>query len=88
MKMTDLAVRGVSGGSISDVVGPAGGEASDGITRYVQGPWGLPVEASVEAQGPVLQPGSVADPAWAGCTVCMPNLGGGPAWAGCKGRMV
>lgn len=89
IKMTDLAVRGVSGGSISDVVEPTGGDASDGITRYVQGPWGLSVEASAEAQGPVPQPGSVAVLAWVVYTRCIgqPDPGLHPAWAGCKARM-
>jgi hypothetical protein len=92
MKMTDLDVRGVSGGSISELVEPVGGEASEGITRYVQGPWGLKAEASVEAQVPAPQPGSgsVADPTWAGCMVCMlhSDPGAHQAWAACKGRTV
>jgi hypothetical protein len=90
MKMTDLAVRGVSGGSTSDVVEPTGGVVSDGITRYVQGPWGLSVEASAEAQGLVPRPGSVAVLAWAGCTPCMvqPDPGPDQAWAACKECMV
>jgi len=88
--MTDLAVRGVSGGSISDIVEPAGGVVSDGITRYVQGPWGLSEEASAEAQGLVPRPGSVVVLAWAGCTPCMvqPDPGSDPPWAAYKERTV